>query len=168
MLTYHEVDAEKTSAKVGETWQALWEFLESADVVIRKAAVESLDLVGQCFTPSLIQIAVKGEQKSILGKIVSQASKALESLAFASAIPDVLSVISSLLSNLRHREGPRGSPTAAEKLLLPLIVKIAELRVQKNFDFKEAADATLSRAMGVLGPEVLLGVLPLNLDAADR
>ncbi|KAH8107256.1 ribosomal RNA-processing protein 12 [Cristinia sonorae] len=172
MSTYHEVDAEKTSAKVGEAWQALWNFLESTDPNIRKSAEKALALVGQCFTPTLIQAAVKesakGERKSVIGKIISQTTKALESLAFARSIPDVLAVISSLLSNLRYRNGPRGTPTAAEKLLLPLIVKIAELRVQRTFEFKEAADATLSRAMGVLGPEVMLRSLPLNLDSVDR
>lgn len=172
MSAYHGVDPEQTSTKVGETWQALWGFLESTDANIRKAATQSLDLVGKCFTPALIQSAfkevAKAERKSVIGKIVSQASKALESLAFATSIPDVLTVISTLLANLRYRDGPRGSPSAAEKLLLPLVVKIAELRVQKSFEFKEAADATLSRAMGVLGPEVLLRELPLNLDAGDR
>lgn len=172
MSVHHEVDATKTSEKVGETWQAVWSFLESSDGTIRKAATQALDMIGQSFTPSLIQLSIKegakGEHKSVIGKIVAQVFKALGSLAFARSIPDILAVVSSLLSNLRHRDGPRGSATAAEKLLLPLITKIAELRVQKDFEFKEAADATINRAMGIMGPEVLLRQLPLNLEAEDR
>ena len=40
--------------------------------------------------------------------------------------------------------------------------------MQKGFEYKENADATLSVAMSVLGPAVLLRELPLNLDVADR
>ncbi|KAG5221477.1 armadillo-type protein [Salix suchowensis] len=44
------------------------------------------------------------------------------------------------------------SPTAAEILLLPIVAKVGELRTQRGFEYKEAADSTLSTAMRVLGP----------------
>ena len=51
---------------------------------------------------------------------------------------------------------------------MPLIVSVAELRTMKSFEHKEAADATLSVAMHILGPAVLLEALPLNLDPNSR
>ena len=101
-------------------------------------------------------------------KIISNVDKALGSLAFAAAMPEVLAVLSSLISGLRYRGGSRSSPTAAETQLLPLIMKVAELRVQKTFEYKEAADNTLGTAMKILGPEVVLRALPLNLETVDR
>jgi hypothetical protein len=45
-------------------------------------------------------------------------------------------------------------PTAAELLILPLIVRIGNLRISKGFEYKEAADTTLSTDMHIIGPEV--------------
>ena len=61
-----------------------------------------------------------------------------------------------------------GAPTAAQTLMMPMIKHIGDLRTQKNFEYKEAADSTLSTAMRVLGPHVLLETLPLNLEPEDR
>lgn len=172
MFAYHNVDAEAAGKKLWEVWHAVWPFMESTDTSVRKAVAQSLDSLTECFTPSLVSSAIKekesNESKSTLKKIVSQTEKAFDSLAFARSTPELLAVISSLISHLRFRSGARTSPTAAEELLLPLIKKIAEMRVQKSFEYKETADATLSVAMSVLGPEVLLRELPLNLDVADR
>ena len=172
MSAYHHVNAEAASKKLWEVWNAVWPFMESTDTSVRKSVAQSLDLLAQCFTPSLASAAIKekrvNESKSTLNKILSQTSKAFESLAFARSTPDLLAVISSLISHLRFRPKGRSSTTAAEELLLPLIKKIADIRVQKGFEYKENADATLSVAMSVLGPAVLLRELPLNLDVADR
>lgn len=171
MHTYHVVDPDACALRVWEAWKALWSFMDAADSNIRKPAAQALDLLVQCFTPSFIQAAVKernrDEAKSPLGRVVSQTEKALGALTYARAVPEVLAVISSLLSGLRYRLENNG-PTAAELLLMPVIVKVAELRVQKSFEFKEAADNTLKTAMQVLGPEVLLRELPLNLEPEDR
>ena len=168
LVALHSADPNASTSILGELWQALWALLESSDPTTRKSIVQSLDLMATCFTPSLVEFAIKEKTKSTLGKIISRTTKALESIGFASAVPDVLATVSSLVSRLRFRSGGRDSPTAAEGLLLPLIKQVAELRVQKNFEHKEAADATISAAMGVMGPHVILRELPLNLDKEDR
>ena len=81
---------------------------------------------------------------------------------------ELLHIISALISSLRIRpKGPK-TPTAAELLLISLIQQIAEMRIAKGFEYKEAADDALKTAMSVLGPEVLLKALPLNLEPEDR
>lgn len=170
MLAYHEVDPEACAAKVAEVWKLLWSFLESSQRAIRQSASESLDSLVKCFTTKMIQAAVDetSGSKSVVRKIISRLDKALGSLPFANAVPEILAVLSSLIVGLRYRSGPRTSPAAAEVLLMPLIVKVANLRIQKSFEYKESADLVCSTAMRVLGPEVILRELPLNLEPADR
>lgn len=172
MLAYRATNAEACAREVEKVWKAIWPLLEFSDVSARKAATSSLDSVARCFTTTLINAALqeqsKGTSSSVIGKIIVQMDRALESLAFSRSVPEVLAVISSLLNSLRYRSGSRNSSNAAESLLSPLVCKIAALRIQKNFEYKEAADATLSTAMRVLGPEVLLKHLPLNLEPEDR
>ena len=172
MLALHATDPEKSAKTVSKAWKAAWPLLESQDTEARKAGSQALKQVVQCFTPSLIQAALSEsgsqEKKSVIGRIISQTTKAFDVLSFARSIPELLSVVSSLVENLRYRSGQRTSTTAAEQLLLPLITKVGDLRVQKTFEYKEAADATLGTAMRVLGPKVLLKALPLNLEPADR
>lgn len=172
MLAYSFVDAEASAKELGKVRKTIWAFLESNEPSTRKAAAQSLDLIARCFTPSLITSAInesgQSDAKSTLSRIITQTSKALDSLAYAQALPEVLSIVSSLVTSLRYRDGDRTAPTAAELLLLPLIHQIGELRTQKGFEYKENADAALSTAMRILGPEVLLRILPLNLEPADR
>lgn len=172
MVAYNHDKPEECATELGKVWKAVWSLLDSSDAVIRKAATEALATLGQCFTTSLIKSAVKEKEsddpKSTLGKIIIQTTKALDSLAYARAIPDVLAVVSSLIMNLRSRNGSRKNTTAAEQLLMPLVMKVADLRIQKTFEHKETADATLGTAMRILGPAVLLRALPLNLEVVDR
>ncbi|KAH9839369.1 ribosomal RNA-processing protein 12 [Rhodofomes roseus] len=172
MLALYATDSEKSAKDVNKAWKAAWPLLEFQDTETRKAAAQALNQVGQCFAPSLIKSALAEkagqEKKSVIGKIVAQTTKAFDALSLARSILELLAVVSSLIDNLRYRGGSRTSPTASEQLLLPLIAKVGDLRVQKTFEYKEAADATLSTAMRVLGPEVLLKALPLDLEPADR
>lgn len=168
MQAYKAVDTEGSAKQFNKVWKAVWSFLESSDARTREAASESLEKLCTCIEQPLVSPAIADRQEqSTLCKIIAHLSKALESLAFARAIPELLSVISALINGLGRRQEESG-PTAAELLLLPLIQRIGELRTQAGFEYKESADATLAVAMQVLGPEVLLRVLPLNLEAPER
>jgi ribosomal RNA-processing protein 12 len=174
MLAYSVVDQNACANELGKVWKTVWSFLESNCAATRKAASESLGLLTQCFAPASIQSAIEetetanAELKSILGSIISQMHKALDSLAFARSMPELLSVISSLIKHLQYKGNNLEVSLAAETLLLPLVQKVGDLRTKKHFEHKEAADGTLGTAMRVLGPEVILKVLPLNLEPADR
>jgi ribosomal RNA-processing protein 12 len=170
-LAYKNGNPQTSAGELGDVWKAVWAFLESSDVTIKKASCQSLALLAQCWTPENIAFAMQerdqSEPRSALGRVVIEAVKAFESLAFARSMSELLLVISALISNLRYRDIPTG-PTAAEVLLLPLVQKIGNMRTEKNFEHKGAADQVLSQAMGTMGPAVLLGALPLNLEPADR
>lgn len=170
-LVYKNTDPQAYAGELWDVWKAVWAFLESSDVAVRKASCQSLELLAQCLTPEAIRPAMQehgqSEPKSTLGRIVGDAEKAFQSLAYAPSMSELLLAISALISNLRYRETPAG-PTAAEVLLLPLVQRIGNMRTEKNFEHKYAADRVLSQAMGTMGPAVLLNALPLNLEPADR
>lgn len=168
MVAYSAVDPTASSEELFKVWKSVWNFLDSTDAATRKATAQSLCALSSCFSPALTLAAIHDQDdSSIVRNIISQTTKALDSLAYARSIPELLSIISSIITNLRHRDS-KTSSTAAELLILPLIVKIGDLRLSKNFEHKEAADATLSTAIHIIGPEVLLNALPLNLDPASR
>ncbi|KAG2119918.1 NUC173 domain-containing protein [Suillus discolor] len=170
MFAYHVADASACATEFHRVWKTVWSYFETKNPQTRKAVAESLDLLTRCITSSLVKDSISdGEAgKSPLRSIISQITKALDSLSFASAMQELLSVISALISNLGVRVDPAKSTTATEALLMPLVSKIADLRVQKGFEHKEAADAVLSTAMRVVGPAVLLEAIPLNLEPSDR
>ncbi|KAG1878300.1 armadillo-type protein [Suillus subluteus] len=170
MFAYHVADASACAAEFNKVWKTVWSYFETKHPQTRKAVAESLASLTRCITSSIVKDSISdGETgKSPLRSIISQITKALDSLAFASAMQELLSVISALVSNLGVRVDPAKSTTATEALLMPLVSKIADLRVQKGFEHKEAADAVLSTAMRVVGPAVLLAAIPLNLEPSDR
>lgn len=170
MFAYHVADASACATEFHRVWKTVWSYFETKNPQTRKAVAESLDLLTRCITSSLVKDSISdGEAgKSPLRSIISQTTKALDSLSFASAMQELLSVISALVSNLSVRVDPGNSTTATEALLMPLVSKIADLRVQKGFEHKEAADAVLSTAMRVVGPAVLLEAISLNLEPSDR
>lgn len=172
LVSYKEASPSEFEVELPRTWKSVWDFLESTDRDTRKAAAEALDLISACFNSSLIEKALsdarQGTDNSIIVKIVTQTQKALDSLTFARWIPELLSVISSLVLALRHRGGVTTNSTAAEVLMPTIVEKIGTLRTQKNFEYKEDADKTLGVVMGVIGPEALLKILPLNLEPSDR
>jgi ribosomal RNA-processing protein 12 len=171
MVAYHVADTSACATEFNTVWKTVWSYFETNHPPTRKAVAESLALLTRCITPAMLQQAslTGGEAgKSSLQGIISQITKALDSLAFAPAMQELLSVISALVSNLNIRIDPGKPATAAEALLMPLVSKVADLRIQKNFEHKEAADAVISTAMRVVGPAVLLAAIPLNLEPSDR
>ncbi|TFK44425.1 armadillo-type protein [Crucibulum laeve] len=169
MLAYSVVNPDACSTELAKVWKAVWNFLDANDAGVRKATARSLDVISRCFSLALVANATAdSEGTSTIRKIIAQVSNALDSLAYARSIPELLSIISSLITSLRFRNGSRTSPTATETLLLPLIQHVGELRTSKGFEYKEAVDVTLAAAMRVVGPEVLLKILPLNLEPESR
>ncbi|KAG9316604.1 armadillo-type protein [Chiua virens] len=170
MLAYHSADPEASSQEFIKVWKTAWSYFETNHVDTRRAVAQTLESLSQCITFSMARIAVTDavDGKSSTRVAIMQITKALHSLAYASATPELLRVVSSLITGLDMRIENSDSTLAAQPLLLPLIQKIADLRIQKNFEHKEAADNTISTAMRVMGPAVVLEAIPLNLEPQDR
>jgi ribosomal RNA-processing protein 12 len=158
LLAYSKVDGPSSDRELFRVWKIVWTYLESTHSPTRNAAVESLQTLTQCFSESLLESATTNTSSTV-PKIVSHATKALDSLTYARAFPEMLAVFSSLfVSVVPH----------APSLLVPAVEKVGALRTQKSFEFKEDADRALTTAMQSFGPQALLQILPLNLEPADR
>ncbi|KAI9569645.1 armadillo-type protein [Boletus coccyginus] len=170
MLAYRSADPEASSREFIKVWKTVWSFFETSHAQARKAAAQALESLAGCITLPMARTAVVDapDSKSPVRTAIAQITKALDSLAYASAIPELLRVVCSLILNLNMRLKNGTSTLAAETLLLPLVEKIADLRIQKNFEHKEAADNVISTAMRVIGPAVMLEAMPLNLEPQDR
>ncbi|KIK91816.1 hypothetical protein PAXRUDRAFT_34789 [Paxillus rubicundulus Ve08.2h10] len=170
MLAYHSADPDACTGEFLKVWKSIWSFFEISHSQTRKAVAEALESLARCITLPMVHAAVNESPngKSPLRVIIEQTTKALDSLAYARAIPELFHVVSSLLCNLKMCVRGETSAVAAEKLLMPLVQKIADLRIQKGFEHKEAADTVISTAMSVVGPAVLLQAIPLNLEPQDR
>ncbi|KAJ2163102.1 pre-rRNA processing protein [Coemansia sp. RSA 552] len=57
---------------------------------------------------------------------------------------------------------------AAHPVMDEIIVEVANMRMDPEFQFKDEADAVLGAAIRAIGPQAFLEVLPLNLDAVQR
>lgn len=173
MLTYARAKepAGVEAEEVAQAWKTLFPYLEASEAPVRRATAAALGYVVRCLSRETIAEVVREDSKNsknIVHQIISQLTKSLDALVYVRALPELLGIIASLVSALRCRPGGRGAPTAAETLLAPLFVKVGDMRVQNGFEYKEAADGVLGTAMSVVGPEVLLRVLPLNLMPEDR
>ncbi len=166
MLVYGRTNQSECSAEVGKTWKTVWVFLESSDSAIRKEASHTLGVLSRCFSLSMIQAAVSDSEKAVVAKAISQISKALDSLTYNRAVPDLLALTSSLIENLYSAEG--STPVLVQELCDLLIRQVGQLRTQKGFEYRESADSTLATVIRVLGPQALLSILPLNLEPKDR
>ncbi|WFD33783.1 pre-rRNA processing protein [Malassezia cuniculi] len=133
----------------------------SADV--RSAAGNLLlALVRYCIPDSAIASAQSG--KDALVRLISQLRDALgkHALRFVHVRTEVLQVIAALLQRLRHVDG-------AAELVLDIVEHVAQLRSQRDFDARPAADGVIGAAIASCGPKAVLERLPLGLlDAAGR
>lgn len=186
MVAFARADFEACSQKLLSVWEATWSWLENEDLGCRKAAESALcAMVRYCITDAEIVKAVevstttsvesnkKGKKNNIspelkatvIGSLLFRLNSSLHAVAYAKATPSLLSILTALIS--RHRTPvPSSTPkrtTAAEPLLSSLIVYIGGLRLAKSFEYREKADEVLGMAIRVMGPEVFLSMLPLNI-----
>ncbi|KAF9049933.1 armadillo-type protein [Panaeolus papilionaceus] len=167
LMAYKSTDPELAASELYKVWKSVWNFMDSSDTSTRKAAAQSLSVVSSCFSAKQVSLSLTDkDESSIVRKIIAQVSKAFDTLSYARAIPELLTVVSSLVINITHIASETSS--SSESLLMPLIVKIADLRIIKGFEHKEAADMMLAIAMRSLGPEIILKSLPLNLEPEAR
>lgn len=154
----------------------MFAYLESNDNATRTSTAHALTaLLSKSVDASMVEVAVEEignkKAKAPLSKIISHVRLSLDALSYARAMPHMLKVLASLIQALQPRPSKSSSdipPTGAELLILDLVQRAGNFRVKKGFEYKESVDEVLRAAMGVLGPEVILRVLPLGLLPEER
>ena len=115
-----------------------------------------LALVRYCIPDTAISAALAG--KGPLLRLIGQLRDALgkHALRYVHARTEILQVIAALLQRLRHTPG-------APELILDIVAHVAQLRTQRDFDARPAADGVIGAAIGACGPRAVLEHLPLGL-----
>ena len=148
-----QVEPEVTLAELPELFDAIAAFLTSPSYNIRVSASECLiSFFANCIPASVISEPSIHNEK-ILQRLGDR-TRSLLTVKYQTSWMEVFRVISSLIDALRWRGDP---------FLLPIVAAVGELRANDAFQAKKEADEVLGHAIRNIGPEAVLGVLPLNL-----
>ncbi|GAA5821706.1 hypothetical protein JCM10212_004200 [Sporobolomyces blumeae] len=134
-------------------------------------------MIRHCVTDAEIVAAVESTGGDTIRSVIEQVEKAMTSPRYAAlSQPHVLALVKALFLRLRLRV-PSSSPStsttdprdppAASALMTKALVLLAKSREDSRFEWKKEADSVLDTVIKVLGPEVVLTYLPLNLSPED-
>jgi len=135
-------------------------------------------MIKHCVTDEEIISAVSGGGGETLKSVIDQVEKAMTSPRYAAlSQPHVLALVKALFLRLRLRVPTSSSstssssdprdPPAATTLLTKCLVLLAKSREDSRFEWKKEADSVLDTLIKVLGPQIILSYLPLNLSPED-
>ena len=148
-----QLDPEETFHKLPDLFDMISKFLASMSHNIRISASECLiSFVANC-VPLTAVVEPSIFDEKVLEKIGKSATNLL-SVQYQSAWMETFNVLSALFGALRWRSSP---------LLNDVVKAVGDLRGNGSFNGKKEADIVLGKAIEAMGPEVILGLLPLNL-----
>lgn len=148
-----QIEPEDTFMKLPELFDMISIFLTSPSHNIRVSASECLISFLANLIPDSVILEPSIYDEKILEKIAKTAVDLL-SVKYQAAWMEVFSMLCAMFETLRWRADP---------ILKPVVKTIGELRSNDSFAGKKEADTVLSKAIGAMGPEVVLDILPLNL-----
>ena len=139
--------------KIPDVIALLADYMLSHAMNIRVSAAEGLvALFNSCVPiPAIVEPSV--DQQSTITKIAENLQKLLQP-SFKAAWEQVFSVLAAAFDCLRWQ---------CENDCLPILSRIGELRASDAFNGKKQAEKVIGSAINALGPQVVLGLLPLNL-----
>lgn len=148
-----QVEPEETFSKLPELFQMVSSFLESPSENIRISASECLvSFLANCI-PNQVILEPSVYDEKTLEKIIKTV-EGLFRVKFQAAWAETFNVVGAMFDCLRWRAHP---------YLLNVTKNIGDLRSSNSFAGKKEADEVLGKAIRAMGPEAVLGALPLNL-----
>ncbi|ODQ82726.1 hypothetical protein BABINDRAFT_159246 [Babjeviella inositovora NRRL Y-12698] len=164
LAAYSKLDALSCFGKLPEIVQLVAGFLSSemSDIYV-SASQCMIALVTECVPDQLLLLPasnneVTAEVYEAVDDVISQLSDIfveLLSVKYTHCAKEVMEVLCAILQKLRFRANP--------DFIKPVAI-VGEWRSnEQSFQLKTEADAVIASAISVLGPEVVLSSLPLNL-----
>lgn len=147
------IEPEDTFAKLPDLFNMVASFLESPSHNIRVSASECLISFFANIIPDSVVLEPSIYDEKILEKLAKSAQNLL-SVKYQAAWMEVFSLLGAMFEALRWRSDP---------ILKPVLRAVGELRSNDSFAGKKEADTVISKAIGAMGPDIVLDVLPLNL-----
>jgi ribosomal RNA-processing protein 12 len=148
-----QIEPEETFMKLPELFNMVSAFLTSSSHNIRVSASECLISFLANLIPANVIVEPSIYDEKILEKVAKTAIDLL-SVKYQAAWMEVFSMLGAMFETLRWRSDP---------ILKPVVKIVGDLRSNESFSGKKEADEVLSRAIGAIGPDVVLNILPLNL-----
>ena len=153
-----QVEPEETFQKLPSLFNTISAFLTSSSHNIRVSASECLiSLLHTCIPDSILLDPSIMDDKAL--EKVARILQDLLSVKYQTAWMEVFKVLTAAFEVLRWRSSP---------LLDKIVKQIGDLRGDDSFAGKKEADAVLSAAIAVMGPDNILSTLPLNLAKPAR
>ncbi|KAL2149573.1 hypothetical protein VTH82DRAFT_8224 [Thermothelomyces myriococcoides] len=148
-----QISPEETFQEILEPFKMVAGYLESDAKNIRISASECLvSFMANC-VPRQVLVDPSVYDEKVIQQLVSTA-EGLLTVKYQAAWLETFKVIGAMFDALRWRAAP---------YLLPITKSIGEMRGNDAFTGKQEADEVLGKAIRAMGPEAVLGVLPLNL-----
>lgn len=148
-----QIEPEDTFMKLPELFTMVAEFLTSSSHNIRISASECLISFLANLIPESAIIEPSIFDEKVLEK-VAKIAQSLLSVKYQTAWMEVFNVLSAMFETLKWRSDP---------ILKPVLRTVEELRANETFTGKKEADVVISSAISAMGPDSVLGELPLNL-----
>ena len=153
-----EVSPEDTFVKLLDLLNMISPFLCQPSHNIRVSATECLILLFANCVPRHVVLEPSVHDEKIFEQLGRQANDLL-SIKYQAAWMEVFRVLSALIQAMRWR---------GSQCLLPIVKTVGELRGSDSFQGKKEADELLGHAIRNMGPDVILSVLPHNLNHNDN
>ena len=148
-----QIEPDDTFQKLPQVFDMISGFLSSMSHNIRISASECLiSFLANGIPPNAIIGPSVYDEKAL--ERLSAAVVNLLSVKYQAAWMEVFNVLTAALDTFKWRSAP---------LLNDAVRTIGDLRGSDTFNDKKEADAVLSKAVEVMGPEAVLAILPLNL-----
>jgi ribosomal RNA-processing protein 12 len=93
---------------------------------------------------------------------------ALTTLAYAPALGNILRILASFIMVFAAPWGDPVKKSSAQAYFRDVVRKVGEMRLKKEFEHREGADAVFCAFARAAGVDGLLSVLPLNLVPEER
>ncbi|GAA5994053.1 hypothetical protein JCM5350_004661 [Sporobolomyces pararoseus] len=179
MVALARTDSAAALERLSTLFPTILPLLTTANTPALRQSVETTCtlMVKHCVTDEEITSAVSGAGGETLKSVIEQVEKAMTSPRYAAlSQPHVLALVKALFLRLRLRVPTSSSssssadprdPPAASTLLTKALVLLAKSREDSRFEWKKEADSVLDTVIKVLGPQVILSYLPLNLSPED-
>ncbi|ROV95101.1 hypothetical protein VSDG_05786 [Cytospora chrysosperma] len=148
-----QIEPEETFTKLPELFQMISQFFESSSENIRISASECLiSFLANCI-PNQVILEPSIYDEKTLEKVVKTV-EGLFRVKYQAAWAETFNVVGAMFDCIRWRAHP---------YLLNVTKVIGDMRGSNSFVNKKEADEVLGKAIRAMGPEAVLGVLPLNL-----
>ncbi|KAH6848399.1 NUC173 domain-containing protein [Chaetomium sp. MPI-CAGE-AT-0009] len=153
-----QISPEETFQELLEPFNMAAGYLESEVKNIRISASECLvSFMANC-VPRQVLVDPSIYDEKVIQQLVNTV-EGLLTVKYQAAWLETFNVIGAMFDALRWRAAP---------YLLSITKSIGEMRGNDSFAGKQEADEVLGKAIRAMGPEAVLGVLPLNLAKPTR